>query len=262
MKKILPFIFLSSLFLAAAPAQQIKTITIENTLSEPVYYLYMSPLSDSDWGEDRLGDDILESGDSIEIEVEFDSGSSLFKLLAEDESEQTYRIDSLDLTSASEIQITEEDFLPFGGRHPVEKTLSFTNNTSEDIYYLYVSSNTSMYWGEDILGDEILEINQTYTATLPIDSDYPQHDVLAEGESGTSYERMELNLLEQTAISFTDDDIIESGDDYAYDDDYDDYYDEDEYDSGFMDGYKEGFREAWKEAYKAGFEDAMREARE
>ena len=252
MKKFFFRIFLLISFCSLSTAQENRILTITNKLDDAIYYLYLSPAEESDWGEDYLGDEILEVYESISITL---PSSGLYNLMAEDESEKSYRIDGIDLNKAEALTVSNEDFLPFGGRNPVQKKLRFNNNTGEDIYYLYVSSTNSMYWGEDILNDEILSDGDTYTVELPIDSDYPRHDLLAEGEDGSSYEIPDQDLLILDEFSFSQDNLADAGDDY---DDYDDdYYDDEGRDEAYLEGYRAGFREAWTEAYKQGFEDAM-----
>ncbi len=265
MKKFYFTMSLLLFLLSAVSAEDIRTVTVTNTLSDSVYYLYLTPEDQSDWGEDRLGDDILDPGDSISIDIDIDFWGSDFRLMAEDETERAYRIDNIDLSESDQLSIAESDYLPFGGRSPVTRTLTFYNDTDEDIYYLYVSSNSSMYWGEDILGDEILYYGEYFTLDLPIDSEYPWHDILAEGSSGSSYELMDMNLMETDELTFTVSDMTSSGDDYDYDD-YDYYDDYDEYGEGYdsendpyLEGYREGFKDGWREAYQQGFEEAMRE---
>ena len=259
MKKIILSIILTLCVISLISAEELHTLTVTNNLGNSVYYLYLTPAEANDWGEDRLGDEILEIGKDITIQIPV-SSETVYNLMAEDEMEKTYRIDGIDLSSTGSISINDEDLLPFGGWNPVNRTLTFHNNTGEDIYYLYVSSNSSMYWGEDILGDDILYSGESFTKELPIDSEYPQHDVLAEGESGASYEILDENLLEIDQLNFTEETMTASGDDYDdYDDDYYDDYGEDYYNEAYLEGYREGFRDAWKEAYQLGFQDAMEE---
>lgn len=257
MKRFLLLTLIMLLPLSALVAETSKTITIENTLGDTVYYLYLSPVDEREWGEDRLGDGLLDPGSSIEVEISYDESQPLYDLMAEDEMEKAYRIENLNLDEISSIVISDENFLPFGGRNPVIRELTFTNNTGEDIYYLYISSRDSMYWGEDLLGDDIFEYGDSLTLEVPIDEEYPDNDILAEGESGSSYELMDQNMLEIDSFSLSEYDMTSSGEDDYYEEDYYDDYasDSDEY----LEGYRAGFRDAWKEAYSQGFNDAMAE---
>lgn len=237
-------------------AETVKTVTIQNDLNETVYYLYLSPTDEREWGEDLLGDDLLEMEDSLDVEVEIEEGK-LYDLMAEVESEKAYRIEDIDLFSADAISLTEDDFLPFGGHDPVYRDISFVNETGEDIYYLYISSRDSNYWGEDLLGDDILSAGDSVVLTLPIDSEYPDNDIMAEGDSGSSYQIMDEDMMEVDSFTIREEDMAYSGDeDYDDYDDYDDYsgdYETEDY----TEGYRDGFRDAWKEAYSQGFRDAM-----
>lgn len=256
MKKIL-LLSLAALFLAGTLfAETTKTLSIENTLDDTVYYLYLSPVDEREWGEDRLGDDLFDMGSSLEIEISYDESQPLYDLMAEDEMEKTYRIEDINLNETDSLVISNENFIPFGGRNPTNRELTFSNETEEDIYYIYVSSRDSMYWGDDLLGDEVLESGASITITVPIDADYPDNDILAEGETGSSYELMDINMMEEESFSITPSDMSQSGEVY---DDYDDY-DYDDYSDGndeYLEGYKDGFKDAWTEAYSQGFQAAM-----
>ena len=245
---------LTILLAATLSAETRKTITIQNSLNETVYYLYLSPVDEREWGDDLLGDDLLEEGGSFEAEYPVEEGK-LYDLMAEVESEKAYRIEDIDLSAVDTIAIGEEDFLPFGGHDPVFRDISFSNETEEDIYYLYISSRDSNYWGEDLLGDDILSAGDSIVLNLPIDSEYPDNDIMAEGESGSSYQIMDENMMEVDSFTIREEDLVYSGDEYDDSDDYD--YDEDASTDSYTQGYRDGFRDAWKEAYGQGFQDAL-----
>ena len=44
-------------------------ILVQNQSSHTIYYIYASPCSSSDWGNDLLGSDVLPSGRSFYIDV-------------------------------------------------------------------------------------------------------------------------------------------------------------------------------------------------
>ena len=247
-----------SLFLLAGilSAETVETLSIRNDLDETIYYLYLSPTDERDWGEDFLGDDLLEVGVSLEFELEYEEGQ-LFDLMAEVESEKAYRIEDIDLSSTDSLTISEDDFIPFGGHNPVYRDINFSNETGEDIYYLYISSRDSNYWGEDLLGDDILSAGKNIVLNVPIDSEYPENDIMAEGDSGASYQIMDENMMETDSFTIREEDMAYSGDE-DYDDDAD-IYDENYENSIYSEGYRDGFRDAWKEAYSQGFRDAMEE---
>lgn len=259
MKKILLF-SIAAIFIAGSLfAETTKTIIIENFLDDTIYYLYLSPIDEREWGEDRLGDDLFDVDSTIELEISYDESQPIYDLMAEDEMEKSYRIEEINLNETNFISINIDNYIPFGGRNPVNRDLTFSNETEEDIYYIYVSSRDSMYWGEDLLGDEVLEAGAEITITVPIDEEYPDNDILAEGETGSSYELMDNNMLNEDSFIISPSDMSQSGEEY---DDYDDYDYDDDYDYSdgneeYLEGYKDGFKDAWTEAYSQGFQAAM-----
>lgn len=45
------------------------TLTVQNQSSEDICFLYVSPTSDDTWGDDRLGSEILNAGDSFDVSI-------------------------------------------------------------------------------------------------------------------------------------------------------------------------------------------------
>lgn len=255
------FLALSILFSISAGILFAETsITVKNTLDETVYYLYLSPANEREWGDDRLGEGLFDPGTSMEIAIDMAPANTIYDLMAEDELERTFRIEGIDLSKTDTIIISEDDFIPFGGKDPILTDILVKNDTDEDIYYVYISSRDSMYWGEDLLGDDILSAGDSILLEVPIDQAYPENDVLCESESGASYEIMDVNMIETQELLINEDNLTSMGSDDTYDD-YDDYsdfdYSDDSAEEAYKEGYRAGFQDAWKEAYSQGFQDAM-----
>ncbi|GHV94906.1 hypothetical protein AGMMS50293_12260 [Spirochaetia bacterium] len=79
------------------------------------------------------------------------------------------------------------------------------NETGYDIYFLYFSPSDSDEWGEDLLGDEILESGFSFDITLPAGGKW---DVLAEDEDGDSYTIMGISIQGYQTI-IIDEDALE-----------------------------------------------------
>jgi len=71
-------------------------VEVTNNTGFDIYFLYISHEDDEDWGDDVLGDEILEDGSSISIDLEGYS-SSIFDIKAEDEDGDTYTVWELDV---------------------------------------------------------------------------------------------------------------------------------------------------------------------
>jgi len=49
---------------ATAPARQYATVTLKNVTGETIFYLYISERTESSWGQDWLGDNVLVNNDT------------------------------------------------------------------------------------------------------------------------------------------------------------------------------------------------------
>ena len=65
-------------------------------------------------------------------------------------------------------------------------TITITNRTGGDIYYLYLSSSGTSSWEEDILGDDILEHRESLRVNVR--GSYRQFDLKAEDDDGNTAE--------------------------------------------------------------------------
>jgi len=86
MKRVSLMLAFFGLFVASAAfAQSSKTITIVNKCTFNIDQIYLSHISDDQWGEDILGSsDVLEPDASVEVEIDCDEWD--VKLVAPDGS--------------------------------------------------------------------------------------------------------------------------------------------------------------------------------
>jgi len=58
-----------------------RDFTLRNHSDVDIAYVYVSPTATDDWGDDIMGADILESGDSIDVTFDsFDGGTCLYDI--------------------------------------------------------------------------------------------------------------------------------------------------------------------------------------
>ncbi|MDR1306292.1 MAG: hypothetical protein LBK74_01790 [Treponema sp.] len=63
-------------FLAAALfAQNQPSVMIVNDTGEVIYFVYISPSESEEWGEDTLGGEILDPGQTVTIPLPYSAGS-------------------------------------------------------------------------------------------------------------------------------------------------------------------------------------------
>jgi hypothetical protein len=91
-------------------------------------------------------------------------------------------------------------------------SINIVNNTGYTIYELYVSPSESDEWGEDILGETVLENGNSFTIQLPSPlNQVSVYDIGAEDEDGDAYIKWELTVTNNARIVFTLEDLEDSG---------------------------------------------------
>lgn len=80
-----------------------------------------------------------------------------------------------------------------------QRDFTVHNYTSQDIYYLYVSSSDSGAWGEDVLGENtVLSSGDSVFVYFDNSSSSCFYDVKAIAEDGSEVEDYQVNLCEIT----------------------------------------------------------------
>lgn len=82
--------------------------------------------------------------------------------------------------------------------------IKITNNTGYEIYYVYVSPQSSDEWEEDVLGADILADGETLRVNLN-GYDSPYFDVKLVDEDGDSYTFMGVNVARRDLTVTLDD---------------------------------------------------------
>jgi len=92
-------------------AQQLPKITIVNNTGYPVYMVFASPNVDEDWGEDLLGDRMLEDGQSADITLLLPlSRVNLYDIMLVDTDDDTYSKFAVKITNNMKVVFTFDDF--------------------------------------------------------------------------------------------------------------------------------------------------------
>lgn len=144
------------------------TLTLANSSSQEVCYVYISPTTDDEWGDDWLGEqETVTSGSNHDFEVP--AGS--YDLLAADCDGNTLD-EQYGVSIAGTLEWMISDVEEVGGT----VDLALFNNSGSDVCYVYISPTTSDAWGDDWLGTDIVPDGTSYTFQVPIGS----YDLLAE----------------------------------------------------------------------------------
>lgn len=85
-----------------------STVQMVNNSGWELHEIYFSPASQDEWGDDHLGDEVLEQGDSLTISGVSD-GKWDIRLVDEDGDECT--LEDVHITASERWEITEDDLL-------------------------------------------------------------------------------------------------------------------------------------------------------
>ncbi|MCK5785651.1 MAG: hypothetical protein KAH54_03725 [Candidatus Sabulitectum sp.] len=165
------------------------TVTIENDLGDwIIWYAYCSPSSDSEWGEDRLGTELLEQGESVSFEV---MSGDYYDFMVEDEDGDVYTLldewvdedGFLWVVDLSDMDNTFESEIEGSGG---DATVTIHNGLGDwTIWYVYGDPSDGP-WGEDRLGSELLEPGEEMSFRVHSGQDY---DFKVEDGTGDTYTR-------------------------------------------------------------------------
>ena len=87
-------------------------------------------------------------------------------------------------------------------------SIRIVNNTGYTVYVIVVSSSDDDEWGNNILGNEVLENGEACTYQLPQPlNEVSVYDIAMEDEDGDVYFKWEVTLTNNAQIVFTVDDL-------------------------------------------------------
>lgn len=166
------------------------TLDIENNSSTDVCYLYVSLSTDSEWGQDQLGNDTVPSNTVYTLS---DIPAGTYDLRADDCSNNT-------LAQEYGVEFASGPYTwTFSDTTGV--SLHIINNSSLELCYLYVSSSDSTDWGPDQLGDSTVPAGSDFTISGIEPGTY---DMRAEACDGSELEEYGLDLSGDFEYTITD----------------------------------------------------------
>jgi len=125
------------------------SIEVTNLSGTDVWYVFISPSDAEDWGEDWLGGDVIDDGQTYTI-----SGipDGTYDIKATDQNGET-------IESWWSVEVEGEMTWDISGMI----SLDVINHSGKTITYLYITPSTSDTWGDDWLVDDVIPPGETYT---------------------------------------------------------------------------------------------------
>jgi len=167
-------------------------VTVANNLDNSICYLYISPVTDSEWGPDQLGTKTLTPGDSDSYSM--DKGD--WDVKAED-------CDHNELWSQRGLSIYNGGTLNIGDPgHVKVVNLAVVNSSSEKtVCYLYISPHDQADWGGDVLESRVLSPGETDKYQMPVG----QWDFKAEDCDHNVLTTMtDITIADESVLTLTD----------------------------------------------------------
>jgi len=163
------------------------SLYVYNDSSVSVCYLYISPSSASNWGDDQLGSgNILPSGEYFNLSVSLGSYDLLLRDCDQNNLDEIYNIE---VTAETVLHFTgDETYIDPSGLSPDGQStalidLTIKNKSTENICFVYISLPENQSWGDDQLGAaNVIAPNNTFTWQKPAGI----YDILLEDCTGNT----------------------------------------------------------------------------
>lgn len=179
------FLLLAAIgLLASVTAGTVRIVN--DTGGYDIWYIFISPASSDNWGDDWLdSDEVLPSGSS----VSFDVPDGVYDIRLIDEDEDEYIRWDVSVAGQYTWNVTLSDLGEYdmGSSETVygDAPVTIYNDTGGyDIYFIYANPSSYSGWGEDRLGSEILYSGDEFTFWVE-GGDY--YDIMCEDEDSDTY---------------------------------------------------------------------------
>ncbi|MBL7979166.1 MAG: hypothetical protein JNN12_12560 [Bacteroidetes Order II. Incertae sedis bacterium] len=129
-----------------------KAITFQNETDKSIFYLYLRPKGESEWGQDSMGAGQVISGNETEKVFLSLKGGCYFDIKGTDLEEKTLFVwEKRDLCEDDTFVISDSDLNQDDGTMQNGPTFTLENKLGETIFYVYARAKGDPDWGADLL---------------------------------------------------------------------------------------------------------------
>lgn len=193
------------------------SFNLVNRSGQTMLEAYVSAATDTNWGVDRLGRDVVPNGQSYAIRLPAGQCVNDIRVVYQDRrAEERRNVNTCALTdvefrgqAAQAAPAAPTAPRPSGpaiatppaaGTAQGNPSFNLVNNTGRTIREAYASLSTDSNWGEDRLGADTVATGRTYPIRLP--QGPCLYDVRVVLDNNQSQERRNLNLCDVTNLAF------------------------------------------------------------
>jgi hypothetical protein len=186
-------------------------ITITNQTGYTAFFLYFSPSSSTEWGNDLLGRNVLLSGSSWKHRLSSNHrAGTLYDIRLTDLDGDTYSKFQIPISANQNIVFNIAD-IDLGNLQPTQTQslppprmqdipVRIFNRTGYHVWHVYVSPSSSSEWGQDRLGNDVLMNGANVTVRI---NSPGRFDIRLVDSDGDTYTKMGVEVGRNVDIDFT-----------------------------------------------------------
>lgn len=180
---------------APVPTPEVVPLILSNYTSLPFLYIYMTSNRETSWGTDKLGKDILDSNNSVTLQMDSSARLSLWDLKVVAGRGFTFEWDGLEF--ADRIIFTYQNGTFYAGERPpsrAKRFLTLSNETPFTIDRVYLTPAGEKRWGKDVLGNKRLESGRETQIAVGLQETSADWDLKIVFPNGDSREWRKMKL--------------------------------------------------------------------
>ena len=133
-----------------------RDVTVTNRAAQNIDQLYLSPKTDDSWGDDRLGDEVLEAGHSIRVSL--DNGRECkFDVQAVYEDASREELHNVDMCRTSALSFDGAGAVAAPSATALHQ-VALANRAGRPIAQVLISPADAGDWGDDRLGSRFISV--------------------------------------------------------------------------------------------------------
>lgn len=171
-----------------------QDVYITNSTGVAILELYMSLAESDDWGSELLGEETFAAGETVLFEPELvGTAEDTWDIMVVDEDGDEIIFSNVSLSSATALDLHwgEDGATPTvsitgsDAESYYSQDLDITNGTGVTIMELYISLSNENNWGEDMLGEDVFQADETmHFSTELVGMDETTWDIKIVDEDG------------------------------------------------------------------------------
>ncbi len=179
----------------SAMAQDNPSYNLVNNSGRVIETFRTSPVSDNEWGEDRLGSRVLASGQRFAVRLP--RGECEYDIRVTFQGGGRYERREVNVCETADVVIGPDDIIEPQQGSP---SLRIRNTSRQAINEVYATTTDVDNWGNDRLGRSVLAAGQSRTFSLPQGS--CEYDIRVVFADGSDTERREVDLCNNSEQTF------------------------------------------------------------